>query len=115
MENGKLVIVQEGKTRKFLDKVDQITFSGKYARSIKQPVYYVTERAVFKLAEEGMVLIEIAPGIDLQKDILDQMSFTPIIADDLKPMPAEIFQEKWGMLKSIIEANKISSDTKRPN
>jgi propionate CoA-transferase len=103
--DGKLVIVEEGKTRKFLNAVDQITFSGKYARSVDQIVYYVTERAVFKLEKEGMVLIEIAPGIDLQKDVLDQMDFEPILSKKLKLMPAEIFQEKWGKLKEMIESH----------
>jgi propionate CoA-transferase len=102
LSNGELIIVEEGKTRKFVNAVDQITFSGKYARSIRQPVYYVTERAVFKLENEGMCLIEIAPGVDLKRDILDQMGFQPVIAPDLKLMPAGIFQEKWGGLKSII-------------
>lgn len=115
VENGQLVIVQEGKTQKFIQAVDQITFSGKYARSIEQPVYYVTERAVFKLEKEGMVLIEIAPGVDLQKDILGQMGFQPIIADHLKHMPPEIFQEKWGLLKSIINTPEKSVDTGLPN
>jgi propionate CoA-transferase len=85
--------------------VDQITFGGRYARSIGQPVLYVTERAVFKLVPEGMLLIEIAPGMDLQKDILDQMAFQPLISPDLTSMPEGIFREKWGGLKSIIESH----------
>ena len=105
VEDGQLVILKEGKTKKFIDTVDQITFSGKYAQSVDQPVYYVTERAVFKLSKEGMVLIEVAPGMDLQKDILDQMGFQPVIADDLVQMPAEIFQEKWGKLKTVMESH----------
>lgn len=105
IEDGELVIVEEGKTRKFLNAVDQITFSGKYARSVDQIVYYVTERAVFKLEKEGMVLIEIAPGIDLQKDVLDQMEFEPILSENLRLMPSEIFQEKWGKLKEVIESH----------
>jgi hypothetical protein len=81
------------------------TFSGKYARSIGQPVLYVTERAVFKLVPEGMLLIEIAPGMELQRDILDQMAFQPLISPDLKPMPEGTFHEKWGELKLIIESH----------
>lgn len=105
IDDGGLTIIEEGKRKKFIESVDQITFSGKYARSTGQPVLYVTERAVFKLVPEGMLLIEIAPGMDLQKDILDQMAFQPLIASDLKSMPEGIFHEKWGGLKSIIESH----------
>ena len=59
---------------------------------------YVTERAVFKLIDKKLTLIEIAPGIDLQKDVLDQMGFEPVIADNLKTMDAAIFNETWGGL-----------------
>jgi propionate CoA-transferase len=104
-ENGQLLIAKEGKTQKFINAVDQITFSGKYARSVDQLVYYITERAVFKLEKEGMVLIEIAPGIDLQRDVLDQMGFQPIISEKIKTMPMEIFREKWGRLKTILESH----------
>jgi propionate CoA-transferase len=105
IDDGRLVIVKEGSIKKFTNAVDQITFSGKYARTVDQIVYYVTERAVFKLEKEGMVLIEIAPGIDLHKDVLDQMDFKPIISEKLSEMPVEIFQEKWGKLKEIIETH----------
>ena len=73
--------------------VEQITFSGEYAAETGQKVLYVTERAVFAVAKEGLVLTEIAPGIDLQSHILDQMAFKPIIADDLKLMDLRIFKE----------------------
>lgn len=102
IEDGKLVILQEGKYKKLVEHVDQITYSGKYARNIKQPAVYVTERAVFELGNEGLVLTEIAPGIDLEKDVLDQMAFKPKISPDLKTMPPEMFREKWGQLASII-------------
>lgn len=92
MKDGKLNIIKDGPGRKFLKKVDQITFSGKYASETKQNVTYVTERAVFKLENGKVVLKEIAPGIDLQKDVLAQMDFAPVIADDLKPMDAAIFR-----------------------
>lgn len=92
--DGKLAITNEGRARKFLRQVEQITFSGEYAQKTKQPVLYITERAVFKLTEEGFVLTEIAPGIDLQKDVLEQMDFKPIIAADLKLMDAAIFIDK---------------------
>ncbi|WP_258359842.1 acyl CoA:acetate/3-ketoacid CoA transferase [Moorella sulfitireducens (nom. illeg.)] len=106
VEDGKLAIEQEGRSKKFINKVDQITFSGRYAQKIKQPVLYVTERAVFNLDDGGVTLIEIAPGVDLEKDILAQMDFKPRIASNLKSMPREIFLPRWGQLRGIIEARK---------
>lgn len=96
--DGKLTILQEGKNRKFLNQVEQITFSGKYAQKINQPVMYITERAVFHLTAQGMLLTEIAPGVDLEKDVLALMDFKPIITPNLKVMDARIFQEgKFGL------------------
>jgi len=103
VENGKIKIVKEGKKKKFIQDVEQITFSGKYASSTDQPVLYVTERGVFELNNEKLVLIEIAPGINLQKNILDQMDFEPEISDDLKLMNKKLFMEEWGELKNIVK------------
>ncbi len=89
---GALRIVKEGQIRKFNAMVDQITFSGNFAKSIHQPVLYVTERAVFELTAEGLVLREIAPGIDLEKDVLAMMEFRPLIAPDLKEMDPRFFR-----------------------
>jgi propionate CoA-transferase len=102
--DGKLTIVKEGRTKKFLDKVEQIAFSGKQAWSIGKKVLYVTERAVFELAKDGLMLTEIAPGIDLEKDILAQMEFKPGISPDLKRMRKGIFTIEWGELKEILGA-----------
>jgi propionate CoA-transferase len=90
--DGELQITNEGAIQKFIDCVDQITFSGEYARSRAQPVLYVTERAVFELTQEGVVLKEIAPGVNLERDILSQMAFLPILADDLRTMDERIFR-----------------------
>ena len=69
-----------------------------------KPLFYITERAVFKMTPEGLVLIEIAPGIDLQTQVLDLMDFAPIIPEGgPKLMPAEIFQENWGGLKAVVD------------
>jgi propionate CoA-transferase len=106
VRDGDLAIVQEGKGKKFIDQVEQVTFSGKYAEKFKQTVLYVTERAVFTLENGEMTLIEIAPGVDLEKDILAMMEFKPKISPNLKTMPAEIFQPKWGKLRQLIEAKK---------
>lgn len=100
--DGKLVIEKEGTIRKFLENVEQVTFSGKYARPW-QTILYVTERCVFKLINGRMTIIEIAPGIDLQKDILDMMDFVPDVAEDLKLMDSAIFCENWGGLGKYIE------------
>lgn len=102
---AKLVVEEEGTIRKFVEKVGQITFSGQYAPD-DQEVLYVTERAVFQLIDHKMTLIEIAPGIDLQKDILDQMGFKPEVAKDLKTMDPDIFQETWGGLKKY-QSNEL--------
>ena len=86
IEDGKLRIVNEGRARKFVKAVEQITFSGSYAASKSQPVIYVTERCVFQLTQGGLELIEVAPGIDIERDILAHMDFKPIIH---KPMPMD--------------------------
>jgi propionate CoA-transferase len=87
-----LHIKQEGKAAKFVDQVEHTTFSGEVALQSRQPVLYITERCVFSLTEKGMELIEIAPGIDLQEDILDRMDFEPIVREPLKTMDQRIFQ-----------------------
>lgn len=102
VENGRLDIRQEGSSRKFLKQVEQITFSGNYAKRLGKEVLYITERAVFKLTADGLMLIEIAPGVDLEKDILDHMDFSPIISKDLKLMDECLFHEEPMMLAEKI-------------
>jgi propionate CoA-transferase len=104
--DGKLKILQEGDKLKFVDHVEQITFSGKYAAINKKPILYVTERAVFQLIEGEVTLIEIAPGVDLERNILAEMEFKPRIASNLKRMPQEIFYPEWGKLKQHIETKR---------
>ncbi|WP_459481409.1 acyl CoA:acetate/3-ketoacid CoA transferase [Clostridium saccharoperbutylacetonicum] len=99
ISEGKLIIENEGKSKKFIKDVEQITFSGDYAKDVKQIVLYITERAVFRLTSAGVELEEIAPGVDLQKDILDQMDFKPIISEELKIMDKRIFEDKLMNLK----------------
>lgn len=95
VEDGKLVIDQEGREQKLIDRVEQITFSGKYAREIGQPVVYITERAVFELRQDGLYLVEIAPGIDLQTQIINQMGFSPKMdPQGPKWMDARIFRDE---------------------
>jgi len=96
-DNGKLKIVKEGKIKKFIKNVKEITFSGDRAKEKRQIVNYITERCVFQLTKKGLELVEIAPGVDLEKDILGQMEFKPIIREPLRVMDASIFQD--GLMK----------------
>ena len=89
--NGRLTITQEGKARKFVAAVEHRTFSGSYAMKRGCPVLYVTERCVFRLTGEGMELVEVAPGIDVARDILAHMDFVPIVRDPAL-MDARIFR-----------------------
>lgn len=101
--DGKLEITDQGRAKKFLNQVEQITFSGQYAAKSGQEVLYVTERGVFDLTADGKLrLIEIAPGVNLEADILAWMEFKPEIAEGLKTMPKEIFCEIWQGLKDYV-------------
>ncbi len=91
--DGRVTIVHEGTMKKFVQEVEHRTFSGEMARKRSQPVLYVTERCVFRLVDEGLELIEIAPGIDLERHILTQMDFTPSISPQLKLMDAALFAD----------------------
>ncbi|KRB59520.1 CoA-transferase [Rhizobium sp. Root708] len=91
IENGKLVIEKEGKLRKLVNEVEHVTFSGTRAIEQGQDITYVTERCVMKLTPAGIVLTEIAPGVDVKEHILDQSEFPLIVADDLKVMNAKLF------------------------
>lgn len=91
VEDGALKVEKEGSGRKFVSEVEQITFSGDFARKRGQTVYYVTERAVFSLVDSGLKLLEIAPGLDLERDILSHMDFRPEIAEPLSLMRRPLF------------------------
>jgi acyl CoA:acetate/3-ketoacid CoA transferase len=91
--DGKLTIVKEGKTRKFVKNAEHITFSGVVGRTRGQRVTYVTERCVIDLEADGLVVREIAPGIDLQRDVLDQAEIPLRVADDLRVMSAALFTD----------------------
>jgi len=103
IENGQLKITQEGQSQKFLDQVEHVTFSGPYAVERRQPVLYITERCVFRLTDQGMELVEIAPGADLKRDILAQMHFEPIIQEPLPKMDPRIFEsEPMGLREDLL-------------
>lgn len=98
-------IEREGKFKKLVKKVQQISYNGRVALKRGQKMLYVTERAVFRLTEAGPELIEIAKGVDLNRDILDQMEFTPLIAKDLRVTDTALYQEGVCGLRARIEAN----------
>ena len=101
---GKLQILQDGKAKKFVKEVEHRTFSGSQAAKWGKTVLYITERCVFNLTSEGLELIEIAPGVDLQKDILDQMDFKPIMHREPQLMDARIFaNEPMGIRPQMLE------------
>ncbi|KJY82946.1 3-oxoacid CoA-transferase [Vibrio galatheae] len=90
-----LTIIQEGRQEKLIDQVEQITFCAQQALNSDKPVMYITERAVFRLTQHGLELTEIAPGIDLQRDILQQMTFDPVVSSSLKIMDSAIFDTQF--------------------
>jgi len=115
--DGKLTIVNEGRAAKFVEQVQQVTFSGEYAASISQPVLYITERCVFRRGPEGVELIEVAPGIDIEKDILAHMAFRPIIGAVLE-MDPRIFRDAPMQLERTLLgpadiASRITFDAER--
>jgi propionate CoA-transferase len=91
-DNG-IRILHEGTIPKFIESVYKIVFSGHQAIKYGQEIMYITERAVFRLTEKGLVLEEIAPGIDLNEDVISKMSFAPIIGNFIKEMDTRIFSE----------------------
>ena len=102
LQDKAIKIVREGRHHKFIERVEQIAFSELTAQKRKQNVLFVTERAVFELKERCLVLTEIAPGIDLKKDILNYMGFAPIIQEPLKQMASKIFRkELMGLYKQF--------------
>ena len=91
-EDGRLRILREGKYPKCVAGVGQITFSGDRARREGQRVLYVTERAVFRLTADGVELVEIAPGVDPERDVLKHMALRPLVSPDLNEMDPRIFR-----------------------
>ncbi len=99
---GRLLIERDGKHRKFIEQVEHRTFSGPVAAQSDKEVLYVTERCVFRLTREGLELVEVAPGIDVQRDVIDRMEFKPIVRTP-RLMDARIFQpEPMGLREEIL-------------
>ena len=98
-----LVILADGHHRKFVTEVEHRTFSGEYAARRGQSVLYVTERCVFALTPDGLELIEVAPGVDLERDILARMDFSPIVREP-RPMDLRIFRaEPMDLREQLLE------------
>jgi propionate CoA-transferase len=91
--NGQLAIEKDSGVPKFVDHVQHVTFSGPLAADAGKPVLYVTERCVFRLTPDGLELCEVAPGVDLERDILAGMGFRPLIRPDLRLMDGRIFRD----------------------
>jgi propionate CoA-transferase len=107
-QDGRLQIRSEGTLPKFVDEVREVTFSGRLARRNGQEVRFVTERAVFALREEGVTLIEIAEGIDVQRDVLDRMAFAPIVAPDLGTIDPRVFAAgPMGLAQTLAAAGAV--------
>ncbi len=100
--DGTLRIEREGKSKKFVNEVEHRTFSGPYAAQAGKQVLYVTERCVFQLTRDGMELVEIAPGVDLRRDILERMDFEPIVREP-RLMDDRIFRdEPMGLREDLL-------------
>jgi len=117
IEDGRVRIAREGRQRKFVEAVQQVTFSGPVAAEKGQQVLYVTERCVFALASEGLKLVQVAPGIDVEREVLAQMAFRPQIDGDMKTMDPRICSPKpMGLFATLLDlqlADRLSYDAER--
>ena len=117
ISNGELQVVEKGRYPKFVDSVGQVTFSGALAGREGRKVTYVTERCVFALKQDGLELTEVAPGVDMEKDILSKLPFEPII-NDPKPMDKALFHHEpmglRGGLSDIGIEERLSPTNRRP-
>ena len=108
IKDGRLHICKDGINQKFVNAVEHRTFGGRYANERCQPVLYITERCVFSLRPDGLELVEIAPGVDLQRDIISQMGFAPIINSPPRLMDTRIFEDKPMGLRAMLLRLKLS-------
>ena len=102
-ENGRTIIRKEGRHRKFVPKLEQICYSASIGRERRQLALFVTERAVFRIGDEGLELIEVAPGIDAERDVIAHMGFRPHVARELRTMDERIFQPALMNLAAYVE------------
>lgn len=116
VKDGELKILEEGRSKKFVERVEQITFSGTYAAMRSQPVIYVTERCVFQLTLQGLELIEVAPGIDIGRDILPHMDFAPVINTPIAMNPRIFIDEPMDLMGELMNrklSERVSYDEDR--
>jgi propionate CoA-transferase len=119
IEGGRVRIAAEGRQRKFVKAVEQVTFSGSLAAEKGQQVLYVTERCVFSLGKDGLRLVEVAPGINVERDILGQMAFRPLVPapSELKTMDPRIFHPRpmqlFAALLDLQLSDRLSYDVER--
>jgi propionate CoA-transferase len=117
VEDGRVRIAREGRQRKFVESVQQVTFSGPVAAEKGQQVLYVTERCVFALGSEGLKLVQVASGIDVEREVLAQMAFRPRIDSDMKTMDPRICSPKpMGLFATLLDlqlADRLSYDAGR--
>ncbi len=92
--HGRTTITQDGRYRKFVAELEQLTYNARIAQERGQEAVYVTERAVFRRGDDGLVLIEAAPGIDLERDVFARMEFRPLVASKLREMDARLFEPR---------------------
>lgn len=112
IDRGCLTIKKEGQFKKFIKQLEHITFSGQYAVLSNRRVLYITERCVFSLIKDGLELVEIAPGVDLQKDILDLMAFEPVVHPPVKIMDSRIFNpEPMGLKDDLLSVSILERMT----
>ncbi|HSA80341.1 MAG TPA: hypothetical protein VLE23_05930, partial [Geminicoccaceae bacterium] len=106
-----LTLRKEGRTSKWVEAVQQLTFNGRYARERGQAVMYVTERAVFRLAADGIELIEVAPGIDLRRDVLERIGFEVRVAEPVRAMDPRLFRpEPMGLLPEFRARSRVAAE-----
>ena len=103
-EGGKTIIRREGRHKKFVPKLEQICYSASMARERGQVALFVTERAVFRVGGDGLELIEIAPGLDAERDVIAHMGFRPQVARDLRMMDARVFDQRLMDLASDVRS-----------
>ncbi|MBV8853501.1 MAG: hypothetical protein JOY91_08875, partial [Sinobacteraceae bacterium] len=102
-EDGGLRIISEGRHGKFVSAVEQVCYNAQFAESEGRTAVFVTERCVFRAARGTLELVEVAPGIDVQRDILDRMAFRPEVSNALKPMDARLFAPEPMGLRADLE------------
>lgn len=111
--DGELAIAQEGRHKKFVNRIEQICYNADFARREGRTALFVTERAVFDVLDGRLQLVEIAPGVDLERDILAHMAFKPSISPELRLMDARLFRPEPMKLINDIEANRNRNASER--